>query len=297
MRISVIVPYKDRADYLPRTLRSIAAQTFRPSELVLVDNGSTDNSRQVCDEFAESGDAQFPVRFLSHPTGGASAARNAGAAFATGDFLYFFDSDDEMSPDFLRDVTDFMNASPELDIIAAPTRMVFTNGREKVRRTYRNASVADQILTGMLSTQAFVVRRSFLERAGGWNEALPKWNDWELGVRLLLSRPRIAWLGHAYHRIYQHPDSLSGISIPATYTLLRPAIDAVAALPLDEPARRALAARKIILATELERASMLDEAASILYGISPLTWREKVLMAYCRTLKRGGGLFYRTFLS
>ncbi|MBR1712961.1 MAG: glycosyltransferase family 2 protein [Alloprevotella sp.] len=297
MRISVIVPYKDRASYLPRTLSSIAAQTLRPSELVLVDNGSTDNSRQVCDDFAESGDAQFPVRFLSHPAGGASAARNAGAAFSTGDWLYFFDSDDEMSPDFLRDVTDLVNASPELDIVAAPTRMIFTNGSEKIRRTYHNASVADQILMGMLSTQGIVVRRAFFERGGGWNEALPKWNDWELGVRLLLSQPRIAWLSRAYHRIYQHPDSLTGTSVPATYALLRPAVDAVAALPLDEPARRALAARKIILAAELQRAGMRDEAASLLQGISPLGWREKFLAAYCHWVKRGGGLFYRTLLS
>lgn len=246
MDVSLIIPYRDRAAFLPRTLRSVAQQRYGETEIILVDNGSQDASPDVAEAWAEEQRAEgVSVKLLTSPIGGAAAARNAGLQVATGEYVFFFDSDDEMSADFLVDA---MAEAEGNDIVAAQTVMVFPNGRSKRRRVYRNASVADHILTGMLATQGMVLRRSFLVEQGGWNENLPKWNDWELGARLLCHNPRVRWLKGAYHRIYQHADSLTGVSLAATFPQILPALRAMEALPLNRAARAALAVRKAILA-------------------------------------------------
>lgn len=288
MRYSIVIPYRDRATYLPRTLQSIDAQEETSVELVLVDNGSKDNSAQICAEFAANTQNHHLQTVLeSCPTGGACAARNVGLRRATGDYILFFDSDDELSPDFLSAVNACLLNDPSIELIAAATRMIFPDGREKVRYVCRTSSPADQILTSMISTQGFVVRRDLIGRIGAWNEQLPKWNDWELGVRLLLARPRMVWLEGAYHRIYQHPDSLTGESIPTTFEQLLPALQAVGALPLDRQARLALSARKVWLSTLLENAGRTVEAETLLAETENLGWRRWPFHLYCKTVQRG----------
>ncbi len=210
-RLSVVVPYLNRADYLPRTLESILKQTFRPFELILVDNGSTDGSTQICKDFCKAHENEGVTFRLSEiGFSNAAAARNQGAKVAGGEWIAFFDSDDEMSADFLEDVAKQIS-SGKYDMIGLNTRLVFENGKTKVRKSYFNDSVSDQILTGMLSTVSFVVKKDFLESVGGWDEKLRIWDDWELGIRLLVAHPRIKWIRKkTYHNIYFHHESITG---------------------------------------------------------------------------------------
>jgi len=299
MLFSIIVPYKNRATLLPRTLKSLANQHFRPVEVLLVDNGSSDDSPLLCEEFKKKAAcADFRVRLLSCPTGGVCRARNCGLAAAVGEYAYFFDSDDEMSPRFLQDVQAVLSEKPE--VVAARTTMVFENGAKKVRKVYKNSGVSDQILTAMLSTQSFVVKRDFLQRIGGWNEALPKWNDWELGVRMLCARPAMKWLSGTYHLIYQHPDSLTGRSLADTYALIRPALVAVSALSSLSPMDiRALNYRKTALAAQLARAEKSAEAKALWQEVTSCGRDTLLRFLYIYTLwgGRGGWWLFRTFSS
>lgn len=297
MLFSIVLPYKNRAAFLPRTLQSLVVQRHRPLELLLVDNGSSDAGPQLCEAFRrEQERPDFRVRLLCEPDGGACRARNAGLQEAIGDFVYFFDSDDEISPAFLSDVWRVLRERP-FDVVAARTVMVFPDGRRKVRKAYANADVADQVLTAMLSTQSFVARSSFLRRIGGWNEDLPKWNDWELGIRMLCARPSLTWLPGAYHSIHQHPDSLTGPSLAATYSRIRPALDAVSRLPdLDVAARRALNFRKAMLAAHMKRAGKEAEAQE-LFGEVVADGPDSLLrLLYVYMLRggRGGWWWFRT---
>lgn len=272
---SLVIPYHNRRDLLPRTLRSVIAQNYRPLEVVLVDNGSTDGADEVCRSFVNNAKRNgltngISFKFLSVPTLGATVARNTGLQACTAEWVYFFDSDDELSPDFLTDVATVIrqraSEGKTLDLVAAATRMVFPDGRERVRKVFYNASVTDQILCGMLATQGMVVRREFLLAQGGWSASLPYWNDWELGCRLLLAHPHLAWLrGHAYHRIYQHANSITGANFTSRAPLALHSIDTV-----EQAVRRAhslgqlnaaqlhryllaLNARRAILAGHVER--------------------------------------------
>lgn len=112
-KISVIVPIYNTEKYLKKCVDSILSQTYRNLEVVLVDDGSTDGSGKICDEYAEN-DAR--VRVIHKENGGLSSARNAGLDAATGDFIAFVDSDDRISPDIYEKMACALG--DEKDVIA-----------------------------------------------------------------------------------------------------------------------------------------------------------------------------------
>ena len=95
-RISVVVPIYDVESYLATCLQSVARQTVRDLEVIMVDDGSTDGSRALAERFA-SRDRRF--RLVTQPNGGLGRARNMGSDLATGEFLAFVDSDDVLPHD------------------------------------------------------------------------------------------------------------------------------------------------------------------------------------------------------
>lgn len=98
-KISVIVPIYNVEKYLARCVRSICNQTYRNLEIILVDDGSPDNSGAMCDQFAEM---DSRIRVVHKKNGGLSDARNAGIEVATGDYIAFLDSDDWVDPTWLE---------------------------------------------------------------------------------------------------------------------------------------------------------------------------------------------------
>jgi len=96
--VSIVMPVCNSGGFLPNTVESVLAQTFRDFELILVDDGSVDGSGELCDSFA-SHDRR--VRVIHQPNGGVCRARNAGIVAATGKWLAFSDHDDIWEPDYL----------------------------------------------------------------------------------------------------------------------------------------------------------------------------------------------------
>lgn len=229
VKLTLVIPVYNREKLLPRTLASVAGQTCRAFRLILVDNGSTDKSWAVCQAFrqrqAESGGPDVTLAREEHP--GAARARNRGLALCTTPYIYFFDSDDEMSPDFVATLLPELADEPD----AVTFTTVQTDGRtDRVRAFSRSASPAVHILNAMLSTVSMVLRTDFLRTLGSWNESLRTWDDWELGVRVLLARPRLRQLTQRpFHRIYLHADSLTGNGFSSTWPWTKLAMQAALA--------------------------------------------------------------------
>lgn len=95
--ISVVVPIYNSEPYLDKCIESIVNQTYENLEIILVDDGSPDNCRQICDKWAEKDNR---IRVIHKENGGVSSARNAGLAAATGEFIGFVDGDDIIDADF-----------------------------------------------------------------------------------------------------------------------------------------------------------------------------------------------------
>ena len=227
MLVSVVVPAFNRAAFVERTLGSVLAQTHRPIELLVVDNGSTDGTPALCRRFAsEHSSPEFQIKVLSEARRGASAARNCGLRAASGRYISFFDSDDIMSPTFLADAAAAFALHPEAGVVAGATEIVAGNVRRRRVFPY-SADAMVQILAGHISTQSFVADIEFVRSIGGWNEDVMRWNDWELGIRLLLARPAVVWLrGKAYHSVFAHAESITGTGFAASLPLLLQALDA-----------------------------------------------------------------------
>lgn len=96
--ISIIVPIYKVEKYLDRCIRSIVEQSYQNLEIILVDDGSTDNCPAICDAWAEKDNR---IKVVHKENGGLSDARNAGLAVATGEFISFIDSDDYVAPEFI----------------------------------------------------------------------------------------------------------------------------------------------------------------------------------------------------
>lgn len=97
--VSIIVPVYNVASCINRCLRSLSSQTYKNTEIILVDDGSTDKSGLICDKFATN---HNNIKVIHKPNGGLSDARNCGIDNATGEYLYFFDSDDVIHPNTIE---------------------------------------------------------------------------------------------------------------------------------------------------------------------------------------------------
>ena len=212
--VSVIIPVRNRSGVIVRCLQSVAAQTYERVRLIVVDNGSTDDTHsRVVDWMAAFGGRFVETCLLDEPRSGANAARNCGLRAVTDGYVAFFDSDDEMSPDFLTQMLDVLRADGETRWALARTRMIFPDGTEQVRHGVPNPSAAHHLLSAQVSTQSFVAEVDLLRAVGGWDETLTCWQDYELGFRLLLAAPRPVWCSAVFHRIYRTPHSITGTTL------------------------------------------------------------------------------------
>ena len=98
-KVSIIIPVYNREEYLDRCISSMINQTFSNIEIILINDGSTDGSAEICDSYAQK-DSRITV--IHKPNGGVSSARNAGLEIMTGDYLCFCDSDDYFAPEMVE---------------------------------------------------------------------------------------------------------------------------------------------------------------------------------------------------
>ncbi|MCD7710186.1 MAG: glycosyltransferase family 2 protein [Porphyromonadaceae bacterium] len=230
MEMTIIIPVYNRAAVVEKTLLSVFRQSYRPLHLILVDNCSTDDSLVVLKSFQERYDSSvLRVTVCEEPVLGAPFARNAGLRRATSEWVMFFDSDDEMCPGEIARIVQTIREGPSLDIVGFPVWLRSPAGRLRRKRTSFTGKMKAQIFHSVLSTSCFAVRRTYLVAAGGWNESLSRWQDWELGIRLLSHVPRIAWIKRPPLAVVQESaDSITGNGYARSHAALVQAIDAAA---------------------------------------------------------------------
>ncbi len=219
-KVSIIIPVYNRANIVPRTLQTVLEQTYRPLQVVLVDNFSTDDSLVVLNQFKiNNGSDDFEVVVTQEKRQTASAARNRGMQFATGDYLMFFDSDDLMDRRLVQKYVDAFEASPQrADIIITRRNQIDDTGEKTAMPLYKKDLIANHILHSVLATQAFCARHDFIKDIE-WNNSISHWNDFEYGLRLLLAKPVIGYLeGKArVDVIHGGENSITGTSFTANH--------------------------------------------------------------------------------
>jgi glycosyltransferase involved in cell wall biosynthesis len=211
-RITVVVPAFNLEDHITASLRSALAQTVAPDEILVVDDGSTDATReQVKAEIAR--DERGLLRLIETTHEGPGAARNRGIAEATGEWLAFLDGDDQWLPEKLATVHEAIAASPEATMIAHDTQMRLPDGRVIENLFYRHFEPAEPLFpqlyrTNFIPTSSVIVRTDALRRAGGFEERLGASQDYDLWLRLARDA-RLVFLKHPLGIYVRRPGSLS----------------------------------------------------------------------------------------
>ncbi|MCB1786260.1 MAG: glycosyltransferase [Gammaproteobacteria bacterium] len=176
--VSVVMPNYNRAALLPRAVRSVFAQTYPYFELIVIDDGSEDDSMTVLQQLQQS-DAR--VRIVQRSHAGVSAARNAGLAAARGDLIAYLDSDNRWHPDFLRLMTEHF-ADPAWSTGYAGMNVI----DERTGRVHTRLAAFDFdriVASNPIDLNVFIHRRALVEEAGGFDESLTRLVDWDLVAR------------------------------------------------------------------------------------------------------------------
>lgn len=212
--ITVVIPVYNRGHLVERTLDSIAAQDVRPLSLIAVDNNSTDHSLETLQRWAanHSGDPGLDIRILSEPRPGAARARQTGLEHVDTEWVQFFDSDDVMAPGILSDA---LRHSLNADMICWKREQISLSGRHSYNPYRPKDILRCHLYNGMLFTEAYMARTDFIKSVGGWNSDIRVWDDWELGLRLLLASPRYVALDRSGTTVYSQEESITGTSFSA----------------------------------------------------------------------------------
>lgn len=197
MKISVIMLTYNRDKLVGRAIESILGQTFSDFEYILVDNGSTDQSGEICDQYAKK---DVRVKVIHRERGNIGSGRNAGLALAAGDYIAFIDDDDWCDPDFLEFLYN-LAVDNDADIsICGATDKVFNekhifSAEEAVIELLRRKKFNVQFPTKLIKRELFNNTR-FSERA--------KYDDIELMPRILAIANCVAYHGLPKYTFYRH---------------------------------------------------------------------------------------------
>ena len=184
-RVSVIIPTYNRRDFVREAIASVCAQTYRDFELIVVDDGSTDGTERIVEEFRrEWADS---VQYIFQTNQGVSAARNHGVVRSSGELLAFLDSDDVWQREKLAAQIAFFNARPTAQICQTQEvwlrRGVRVNPRNKHRKSGGDIFLRSLELC-LVSPSAVMMQRTLFEGMGGFDEQLPACEDYDLWLRI-----------------------------------------------------------------------------------------------------------------
>ena len=204
--ISVIIPTYNRAHLLPRCLDSVIAQKLRSHEIIVVDDGSTDSTRDLVRR-------NYPgIKLISQENRGVSAARNAGIGAAQGDWLAFLDSDDAWLPGKLGRQAQTVLDNPDVNIIHTDEIWIRNGVRVNPHLKHRKygGSIFRRCLPlCVISPSSVMIHRRVFDRVGLFDETLPVCEDYDLWLRICALMP-VAFVPEPLITKYGgHPDQLS----------------------------------------------------------------------------------------
>lgn len=218
--VSICIPVYNAEKYISETLNSALYQTYQNIEIIVVDDGSTDNTLKLLEKYKNQG-----VIVLKQSNSGACRARNVALKKAGGKYIQFLDADDLLSPEKIEAQVEVLEKYPGK--IAACDTIYFNDGDDHhklIKKSnsyfiYDTNSPIDFLINlyggngkgGMISSNAWLVPMKVIQQAGCWNESLIIDQDGEFFCRVILKSKGILYtkVGCDYYRKYKHAKSVS----------------------------------------------------------------------------------------
>ena len=186
--ISVIIPTFNRDAVIRRAVDSVLAQDYPCFDLIVVDDGSTDNTASLLAPL--TGDDR--LKYLFQDNRGVSAARNCGIREAGGEFIAFLDSDDEWLPEKLSAQMEYFQGNPECLIVQTQERWIRNGRRVNPKRKHLKKAgdiFLESVELCLISPSAVMLRRELINEVGLFDEGLEAAEDYDLWLRVLARYP------------------------------------------------------------------------------------------------------------
>jgi len=184
-KVSVIIPTYNSAQYICETLDSVLAQTYKDYEIIVVDDGSTDNTREVLKPYMSK------IKYIYKENGGPASARNVGIKNARGEYIAFLDSDDIWLPEKLEKQIEYLQSNPDIALVYSDCIRFNENGvcqRKSNVYHLREGYIFFKLLEGnFITTSTVIVRRECLDKVGYFDEELDDLKhseDYDLWLRI-----------------------------------------------------------------------------------------------------------------
>jgi glycosyltransferase involved in cell wall biosynthesis len=271
--VSTIIPVYNRAELLRQAVASVVAQTYRPIEIIVVDDGSTDHTSQVLEEL--TADHPGLIRVVRQANAGPGAARQAGLLQARGEFIQFLDSDDLLLPCKFELQVKGLGTDEEAGISYGPTRADNeTTGAQEI--THGTAHRRRELMPGILNERLWptltpLYRRSVCDAIGPWSD-LRVHEDWDydcraglLGVKLHYCAETLAVVRHHWGeragRAWLHSDAVMRDRLAVYENIGRYALRSP--VPQESPERRQLVRSLFWISREAAARGMVSESKTL----------------------------------
>ncbi len=215
-KISVILINHNYGNYIAQAIESVLSQTYKNLELIVVDDGSTDNSAQVIEGYKDK------IKFIkrTHKSGTCSVPRNTALKEATGEFIAFLDSDDAWNKHKLQNQVDYLErhkniglAYSDYEVIDSKSRLLSISGNRYFRRGPVEGWVFNEFVKrNFMQVSTVIVRRKVLDRVGFFDPELSRAEDYDLWLRI--SRHyKIGLIDKALAKNRRHPHNMTNSRI------------------------------------------------------------------------------------
>jgi len=205
LKVSIITPTYNRADFLPVAIESVQAQSFPDWEMLIVDDGSTDNTAELVNRYSAQ---DSRIRYFQQPNQGQSVARNHALGEARGEFICFLDSDNAWLPDKLEKQLAVFQQEPDVDIVYGDCITINEQGDEISRANMKRHSgriTLHLLKDNCVSMNTTMIRRRCFDEMGGFDEGDRLAEDYELWLRFS-TRFRFHYIPEylAYYRVMEN---------------------------------------------------------------------------------------------
>jgi glycosyltransferase involved in cell wall biosynthesis len=209
-KVSIIIPTYNRATYLQEAVASALDQTFNDTEIIVVDDGSTDNTSEIVKKFPPK------VQYFRQDNQGVSAARNNGIRRANGKYVCFLDSDDMLMSDAIEKNVSFLDLHPDLGYSYGQVVKVDENGQKMRLKKNRGASstcvrtsneqIQRLLFRGDIGILSALAKRSLVIEAGMFNTSMAVGEDIDLWLRLAQKYP-VGYIAEPVGKVRMHPQN------------------------------------------------------------------------------------------
>lgn len=212
--VSVIVTCFNLAQYLGETLDSVLAQTYQNWECVIVNDGSTDETEEICQSYLDM-DSRF--KYIYQNNQGVSSARNNGIKSSSGVYILPLDADDIIAPNYIEEAVEILNQNDQIKIVYCD----FQNFGESLSKNYPKFSVKKILIENMIFCTAFF-RRSDFDKTNGYNEKMNQGiEDWDFWLIILAQGGEVHKIPKIYFYYRIRNNSRQRSIDEKTYALLK----------------------------------------------------------------------------